>query len=677
MKSPTFPFTKLKSTFSIRSKGIQAGDHAGHNRNRPGIMDRIIALSPVPSIITDDSFKIVEVSTSYLSFSKLSREDCIGVSVYDLAPSNIPAPDIETLRHTIDKAIALKSVCTIDGVEVTPNLYYCNLRVIPIFENGSLVYVKLESYDITDRYTKGGAINESLDGPDTLKNLIDSIQHAAIFMLTPEGKIATWTQSAATLKGYTAEEIIGKHFSIFYSKNDILTDKPGRELGKAIQDGRVEDEGWRYRKDGSKFWANVVISPIYRFNVLIGFSKVTRDASDRKEIEGRLISAYEESAKLKSQFLANMSHEIRTPMHGMLSALTLLKDTELSDKQHELASIIEGSGSTLLRVINDILDYSKLSTGTFSLNSEVVNLEDIHQTSLQECKKLLNPGVTITSEIASDIPQFSKGDPVRYRQILQNLLSNAAKFTESGSIHVSSKLKDDEESFHRVYTEVIDTGIGVPDVSLKRLFDPFIQVFDKATGKQYQGTGLGLSICKNLVDLMGGSIGYHPNPDGKGSVFWFSVRLGKVNVSSPDDSRESSPVGAEPIEELKMVASGKQILLVEDNKISQAVMLKLLSNIGFDRIDAAANGAQALKLLKAKPFSYHAILMDINMPIMDGVEATTEIRQTLKLDLPIIALTANALKGDAETYISKGMNAYIPKPVNRARLVKSLLAVLK
>ncbi|OJD17168.1 hypothetical protein AJ78_02712 [Emergomyces pasteurianus Ep9510] len=676
MRTATPPTIELTSTLSIRSKGVPADVSLQYPPPRPSVMDRIISLSPVPTIVLDPSFNIVEISNSQLDFSGLTREDCIGVNVYDLHPSKIPVASTDALRSAIERAITLKIACKIENIEVDTHAYYCNLRICPIFENGSLIYVMLESCDITKAHMPGD-VDASLDSPDIYKQLIDSVKHVAIFMLTPEGRVATWNGGAAALKGYTAEEIIGQHFSIFYVGEDRVKDKPRKELAKCIQDGKLEDEGWRVRKDGSKFFANVMICPVYRFNVLIGFSKVTRDVTDRRETEDRLIAAYEESAKLKSQFLAHMSHEIRTPMHGMLASLTLLKDTRLNAKQEELAKIIEHSGSVLLNVINDILDYSKLSSGTFTLNSDLLDIRDIHKVSLQHCGDMLKPGVTLTSEIAADIPEFCRGDPLRYQQILQNLLVNAAKFTKSGSVHVMSLLRRDEESAHQVYTEVIDTGIGVPSDNTKHLFHPFTQSFSE-TGEHYQGTGLGLAICRNLVDLMGGSIGYHPNPDGQGSIFWFTVRLGKVSVApGSSDPEVFFPVTKEPIEELKQIASGKQLMLVEDNKISQAVMLKLLNNLGFERIDAAYDGAQALKMLRAKPFSYHAVLMDINMPVLDGVKATMEIRNTLKLDVPIIAMTANALKGDAESYLSKGMDGYVSKPVDKNRLAINLLMVLK
>ncbi|EEQ87457.1 sensor histidine kinase/response regulator Fos-1 [Blastomyces dermatitidis ER-3] len=680
MKSDNPPTLELKSALAIRSKVVSVASSDVVPQcppSCPSIMDRIISLSPVPTIVLDPSFNIVEISRSQLDFCGLPRDECIGASVYDLHPSKIPVTSTDELRRGIDKAILLKSACKIDSIEVDSHAYYCNLRISPVFENDSLIYVTLESCDITKLHSAGDGVNPSLDSPDVYKQLIDSVKHVAIFMLTPEGIVATWNGGASALKGYTTEEIIGQHFSVFYSAEDRMKDKPRKELAKCILDGKLEDEGWRVRKDGSKFFANVVISPVYRFNVLIGFSKITRDITDRKETEDRLIAAYEESAKLKSEFLAHMSHEIRTPMHGMLSALTLLKDTGLTTKQCEFAEIVERSGSILLRVINDVLDYSKLSSGTFSLNSDLLNVREIQNVSLQQCRNLLKPGVTLTSEIAEDIPEFCKGDPTRYQQILQNLLVNAAKFTESGSIHVTAVLKDDKGSALHIYTEVIDTGIGVLSATAKHLFDPFAQSLSE-TGEHYQGTGLGLAICRNLVDLMGGSIGYHPNKSGRGSIFWFYVRLGKVSMaSSSSDSEECSPATVEPIEELRTIASGKQLMLVEDNKISQAVMLKLLNNLGFERIDAAYDGAQALKLLRAKPFSYHAVLMDINMPVLDGVKTTMEIRNTLKLDVPIIAMTANALKGDAESYLSKGMDGYIAKPVNRNLLVKNLLLVLK
>ncbi|KAF2637641.1 hypothetical protein P280DRAFT_406259 [Massarina eburnea CBS 473.64] len=548
----------------------------------------------------------------------------------------------------------------------------------------------MEFTDVTDAHLKQVELQEKMYANDTFRILVETVKDYAIFMLDPAGNVATWNAGAKGFKGYTKSEVIGKHFSTFYSQEDRDNGKPARELVTALRDGRVEDEGWRYRKDGTRFWANVIITPIFRDDVLLGFSKVTRDLSERRKAESSLIDAYEEASKLKSEFLANMSHEIRTPMHGMLSALTLLLDTQLDPEQMELARVIEESGEILLQVINDILDYSKLASGSFSISHDIISVPDIIQSVFRAHQKCCKPEVLLESKIDPQLTRAAEGDSLRYRQIVQNLLSNAVKFTEEGYVRINAALESEDDDAFVVMTEVIDSGIGVPDAATGDLFTPFMQ-FDNSATKRYKGTGLGLSICKNLAELMGGRIGFRPNPTGAGSIFWFTSKLKKVQqittITSHLPTRPTlstnhpspiSPTILPPFSEIKHAAINKRILLAEDNPINRTVMVKLLTSLGFSDIDLATNGGEAVSLClgAAAVDPYDIVLMDINMPVLDGVQATRKIRES-GLGTPIVAMTANALKGHAESYIAKGMSGYVAKPVDRKVMVKVLLGCLR
>jgi osomolarity two-component system sensor histidine kinase TcsA len=632
-------------------------------------MERIFALTPIPCIVLDSSFHIVQVSARYLALSKFSPEECIGLDIYDFVETKVPVPDVASVRHAIETAISIKDVYIIDGISV-PDGSFWRVRTIPIFDKDELLYVILEAQDTTDEHSKMQALNDQLYASETYRILVNTVKDYAIFMIDPTGNVATWNAGAAILKQYTPQEVLGKHFSIFYGEEDRKAKKPEKELEVCLREGKVEDEGWRYKKDGSRFWANVIITPIYRSNTLIGFSKVTRDLTERKAAEARMIAAFEEASKLKSDFLANMSHEIRTPMHGMLSALALLTDTDLSPDQSELASIIEESGSVLLQVINDILDYSKLAAGSFAINTDVISVPEITSAVMRCYPAAVPPQVRLETVIHPDIPRSAEGDPIRYRQILQNIVSNAVKFTESGYVRVIVSLLDDDEASYNVMTEVIDTGIGVPSHAVSDLFTPFTQ-FDNSATKRYKGTGLGLSICKSLTELMGGAIGFRPNKNPHGSIFWFTTRLAKVDEKSIPIRPSRIPGG-----KLTEVALKKPLLLVEDNVINQTVMVRLLKVWGFHCVDIALDGAQAVQLVKKKPLTYNLILMDINMPVLDGVSATTQIR-IMGLKVPIVAMTANALEADAQTYLSKGFDDYIAKPVDRRALLKILFKWLQ
>jgi osomolarity two-component system sensor histidine kinase TcsA len=418
----------------------------------------------------------------------------------------------------------------------------------------------------------------------------------------------------------------------------------------------------------------VVITPIYQFDRHVGFVKVTRDLTERKAAEARMIAAFEESAKMKTDFLANMSHEIRTPMNGMQLALAMMKDTGLTDQQLEYALIMEDSTSILLQIINDVLDYSKLSSGSFSLHSDVVDIKSIVDAVMRNCRPLMKPGVELACLIPPDLPKFVRGDPLRYRQVVQNMLGNAVKFTESGYIRLSitSSLDNSDPRTYIITSEFADSGIGVPDCAQNALFTPFTRFADSAV-QRYQGTGLGLSICKSLAELMDGTVGYRPDPQSKGSVFWFTVKMGRIETGYPNMLPSMPPIDdpKDLLTRVREIAPCKHILLVEDNLVNHMVMLKLLQSFGFERIDVAWDGSEAVRQVMRMPSSYSVVLMDISMPVLDGLEATSQIRG-MGINVPIVALTANALKGDMETYLAKGMNDYIGKPIHRNQLLQAL-----
>jgi osomolarity two-component system sensor histidine kinase TcsA len=661
--------------------GVAERQQPKPERVDPTSIDQVFAeLTPVPCVLLDSNLHILQASNSYLKQFNLTSDDCNGVSVYDLVRNKCLVPEEASLRRAVEAAITTKKVYATKDVTEGTRLHHWWLRVIPIFKDDDLLYMALEIQNITAEEMKRQLISDQLDTNDTYRILVDTVKDYAIFMLDVKGNVKTWNAGAQLLKGYSPQEIIGRHFSTFYGEDDLLAEKPRIELELCLRDGKVEDESWRYRKDGSRFWANVIITCVYRDGVHIGFSKVTRDLTERKAAESRLISAYEESARLKSVFLANISHEIRTPMHGMLSALTLLMDSSLTPEQRELGSIIEESGSVLLQLINDILDYSKLASGNFSIGSDIIHIGDIIASVVRGFHAIINSGVTFRTSLDPSLPKSAKGDPLRYRQIVQNLVSNAVKFTESGSVDVSaSVLKEDLRSY-TIRTEITDTGIGVPESGSSTLFKPFTQL-DSSVTKKFKGTGLGLSICKSLAGLMGGDIGFTPNPAGQGSTFWFDVKMEKLIEQEQLEALQRSLKCADvsPRDSLlavRSIAKGKRLLLAEDNPINQKVMSMMLKNLGFEGVEIAVDGAEAVELTQKSHTAYDLILMDINMPVLDGIGATNEIRKA-DSKVPIIAMTANALKGDVDVYMSKGMNDYIPKPVDRRLLIKALLYWLK
>jgi osomolarity two-component system sensor histidine kinase TcsA len=661
----------------------------------------LIRFTPAPTVILDASLIVRHVSDSlvqpetsavrddddlltflsYVTISEASdRVKLIGRHADDIFNITSTTPAFASARELVSAACRTGKLQQTKVVTDTGVAW--QLRAVPILRQKTLRCVQMEALDITEEHRRQLEFRERSYQNETFQLLVATIKDYAIFMLDPTGHIATWNAGAQGFKGYTPSEIIGKHFSTFYSQEDRENDKPSRELRDALRDGRCEDEGWRFRKDGSRFWANVVITPVYKDDVLLGFSKVTRDLTERRKAENSLIAAYEEASKLKSEFLANMSHEIRTPMHGMLSALTLLQDTKLDSNQLELTRIIQESGDVLLHLIDDFLDFSKLASGSFSISNDIISVGDVIQSVFRAHQTCHSPAVKLEIDLDDNLPRSAEGDSLRYRQIIQNLVSNATKFTEKGYVRIVARLQKEDQDYFTILTEVIDSGIGVPASGSQTLFTPFTQI-DNSTTKKYKGTGLGLSICKSLAELMGGNIGFHPNPEGPGSVFWFTARLKRCKqLKALEVLQEGlaglkipSPAVADPMETLKSVAAKKRLLLAEDNAINRKVMTRMLAGLGFEEVDTALDGKEAVSKAFQEP-GYDLILMDVNMPTQDGLSATKDIRDR-GLKVPIVAMTANALKGQADSYIAKGMTGYIAKPVDRNLLVKLLLGCLQ
>ena len=392
-----------------------------------------------------------------------------------------------------------------------------------------------------------------------------------------------------------------------------------------------------------------------------------RYAIERKHLEYETIAAREaalEAKRTTSEFLANMSHEIRTPLNAMIGAASLLLDSELTDGQQEWMSMVHTSGETLLSLINDILDLSRIEAGKLTIEPMPFNLESVVQeVSDLVSARLEQTNVNLEVRYPPDVPRQLIGDPGRIRQVLTNLASNAIKFTHEG--HVIISIESDEQTDDEVSLRlaVEDTGIGIPQDQLDQIFEKFIQARNSGA-QRYGGTGLGLAICHQLVDLMGGTIGA-TSREGEGSTFRFRLRLPisaqeQPSAQSPSSSgKAGKATAAEPI--------NARVLVVEDNVFNQRVAVEMLKRFSC-RVDVAANGREAVDMVQTFPFDL--VFMDCQMPEMDGYEATAEIRrrETSTQHVPIIAMTAQAMQGDRERCIEAGMDDYVSKPVRMENL---------
>ncbi|KAM5528609.1 hsp90-like protein [Fusarium oxysporum f. sp. phaseoli] len=652
-------------------------------------MSEIFDFLPVPTLVVSPAYRIQRASAGLLEAWGRRREELIDQDLFVALYQGSLTERFDRIPfvYAIETALAARAL-RLCYAAYTANGISWTARIMPVHRDDELLCLILE-WDKAELHTTvaDGVMTQSwLPIDDAFRILVQAVKDYAIFLLDTRGNVMTWNTGAELNKGYKKEEIIGKHFSTFYSEEDIRSRKPERELEICLREGRVEDEGWRYRKDGSRFWANVVITAIYKNDIHVGFGKVTRNLTERKEAELRLIAAYEESTKLKNDFLANISHEIRTPMHGVLSACSLLLDSRLTEEQRETANMIGESGHVLLRIINDILDYSKIAAGSFSIENDKVDIASVATSVVHSVQATVQPGVSLRLSLSPNLPKWAEGDPLRCRQVVENIVSNAVKFTEQGYILVSVSLLAEDVATYTILTEVYDTGHGVTEDDAQKLFKPFTQL-DTPHQKRRQGTGLGLSIAKSIAELLGGNIGYKPNPERQGSIFWFSVKLKKLNSlqqiqtvdalpdPSSDLSRQEVSQGedlAEQLTQLMKISPMARILAAEDNIINQKILVEMLHGFGFQYITVVSDGAQAVSTLSAAADAFDLILMDISMPVMNGYEATVRIRNS-GIRLPIIAMTAYALKGDMERCLEKGMDDYIAKPMNRQLLMKKLL----
>jgi PAS domain S-box-containing protein len=422
------------------------------------------------------------------------------------------------------------------------------------------------------------------------------------------------------------------------------------------------------------------------------FYQVQKELTERKIIEIKLKESNSQlqlATKAKSEFLANMSHEIRTPMNGVIGMAQLLSMTTLSEEQKDFVATIRDSGEALLTIINDILDFSKIESGMLELEERPFVLKDPLKYVCNLLKKqAADKGINLTYTIDDQVPKTILGDSSRLRQIILNLVGNALKFTEKGTVSISvisnqlSAINTEKElGKYELIFSIQDTGIGINSDRLKKLFQPFTQA-DASISRKYGGTGLGLTISKSLVNLMGGTIwieslgniGGHPPPNWvldlekpqiTGSTFYFTIQTKIASETQINLQKQREQPPPEP----ENNPSKLKILLAEDNKVNQKVALFTLKRIGYIA-DLANNGLEVLEMLEKQ--NYDVILMDMQMPEMDGITATKIIRQTAKSQPYIIALTANALEEDRQICLDVGMNDFISKPLVIAELTEAL-----
>ncbi len=538
--------------------------------------------------------------------------------------------------------------------------------------------------------------NLGKDFLDLMEKLSDAATKSVncVVIADKDGRIEWVNEGFTNLTGYTIDDVKGTHGEVLSKGQSTGLSRETNQYEAVIRGKKpVTYENKNFKRNGDEYWALTTLTPVLGEDGEVErIIAIDSDITERKVIEEELVLAnkiaehslrkghkalnellaakkeLEEMMRVKEQFLAKMSHEIRTPMNAIIGMSELIRETPLSPEQQEYVNAIKLSADNLLEIINDILDFSKIQSGTLTFEMRPFRLDEVVNGVIQTMHfSAEKKGVRLEATLAKDLPAYLNGDALRLRQVLLNLVGNALKFTPSGSVHVDVALKErDEKSCTLVFT-VSDTGIGIAEDSIGSIFDSFNQASNE-TSRKYGGSGLGLTIVKQLVEFQEGTVDVKSKP-GEGSTFvitlpFETVTEAEIPCTGPDRVAEM-PSGD---------LSHASILLVEDNELNQLLAKKMMVRWKA-HVDVASNGIEALRRLRSRP--YDLVLMDIQMPEMDGYETTRYIREKFPepdCRIPIIAMTAHAIVGEAGKCLAAGMNDYLSKPFNPSNLFRKIAA---
>jgi PAS domain S-box-containing protein len=560
------------------------------------------------------------------------------------------------------------------AADVTAGLHrlYLNLAI-------GLTLLYLALFAITASVSRGLRRQLSLNASQAEQLRESEEQHRLLFERNPQPMLA---YDRATLRivavsnatiatyGYSREEFLAMTIKDLGPREDVETlERYLKQLLNKRSRGLVVAHPWRHQyKDGTVVDVEITSDDLVLGGVECRLT-LCQNVTERNKASAELAIARDEAVEasnMKSAFLANMSHEIRTPMNGVIGMNELLLETELSDEQRAYADQVARSGEQMMMIINDVLDVSKIEAGQLELDvTDFALPEVVEQACAVARSEAQAKGLALGLHFAKAVPERARGDGRRLRQAVLNLVANAVKFTAEGSVDVRVTAAPRPGGVARIRVEIADTGIGIAPDALDRMFEPFTQA-DASTTRPYGGTGLGLAISRELIDLMGGTIGAESEP-GRGSTFWLELDLSAplTGDGPPAHSNEPKTVPA------RLGSAAPLVLVAEDSPVNQIVAVRALERCGC-RAQVAADGREALQALGAR--RYDAVLMDCQMPGMDGYQATAELRKREQGDdhTPVIAMTAFAMKGDLEKCLAAGMDDYISKPMRYQALVDTL-----
>ncbi|NOV22601.1 PAS domain-containing sensor histidine kinase [Cupriavidus necator] len=524
--------------------------------------------------------------------------------------------------------------------------FWANVVITALHDpDGRLIGFGKVTRDLTEQRRAAEALRQS---EESLRLLVEGVKDYAIFMLDPGGHIVSWNSGASYIKGYRRDEIIGRHFSLFYPQEDLAAGKPARHLDLARRAGRIEDEGWRVRKDGSLFWANVTLTAVYDDSrALRGFAEVTRDMSERRRRE-----ELERSSQRLNEFLATLSHELRNPLAPVRNALTAMRlapaDGALANQS---LALIERQVTHLSRLVDDLLDIGRITSGRIELRTGPVEFNEIIALALEGARPALDAKAQRVDLQGSSGTIRMDADRTRLVQVMQNLVLNASKFSPPGTVVTITTAAQNRT----LEVRVTDQGRGISPRALEEIFQLFVQESRPGTDVQ-GGLGIGLSLCRSLVELHGGTIAASSAGPGLGSTF--TVRLPLPAARQSDDPHGTILSATVPE---KPDLQAQRILLVDDNRDAADSLAMLLEMCGHE-VTIAYDGSEALHVApRCRP---HIALIDLAMPGMDGYEVVRAMRGVAGTESTrFVALTGFGQPADRQHTEAAGFDAHLVKPV--------------
>jgi PAS domain S-box-containing protein len=610
-------------------------------------------------LLEDEHRKIVATNQVFCDIFKIpiSPEQMIGADCSNSAEQSKGLfKDSENFVTRVQDILKNKVLCLNEEMVMSDGRTL-ERDYIPIYLNGNYSGHLWKYTDVTERKNAEKVI---INRGAKFKGIIDNF-HLGLLEVAPDGRILQANESFCEMSGFSCEELQGQ------DGGDLLLDREEKELMTARNTGRTEGKEDVYelrvfnKNKETRYWLVSAAPLLGDDGEVHGSIGIHWDITEMKQLEFELKGARhkaEESSKAKAMFLANMSHEIRTPLNGIVGMAEQLAQSQLDADQRYFVDIMRSASSTLLSIINDVLDISKIESGKFSIETTPFNLnETIRRTLSIFGEKAKQSNLSLDIELMDDRGIMHLGDPHRLSQVLFNIVGNAMKFTQVGYVRVTSQLARGENDMCFVSFSIEDTGVGMDMAYLTKVFEAFTQE-DASVTRKFGGSGLGLSIARNIVHIMGGTIEIE-SEKGKGT---------RVNIRIPMRiSNEKTKQDIVEITDLQKSLKGLRVLAVEDNELNRMVLQVILKKCEVV-LTIAHNGQEAIDLIQQQEFDL--VLMDVQMPIVDGLEATKYIRNELKMIIPIIGLSANAMREEAEICRQAGMNDYLVKPYSERVLVE-------